>query len=82
MKLHQDKVYFALENFYQAEIEVFCNPGRLNEVEKFAEIENTIIRNSKQIMNQFSMTCKEALENRNCSKQICSILFRNFNRIL
>ncbi len=50
-----------LREFYQAEIEVFCNPGRLNEVEKFAEIENTVIRvqtNDEPI----SMTCKEALE--------------------
>ena len=50
-----------LREFYQAEIEVFCNPGRLNEVEKFAEIENTVIRvqtNAEPI----SMTCKEALE--------------------
>ncbi len=50
-----------LREFYQAEIEVFCNPGRLNEVEKFAEIENTVIRvqtNAEPV----SMTCKEALE--------------------
>ena len=33
-----------LREFYQAEIEVFCNPNRLNEVEKFTEIENTIIK--------------------------------------
>ena len=50
-----------LREFYQAEIEVFCNPGRLNEVEKFAEIENTVIR--VQIDTEpISMTCKEALE--------------------
>ena len=50
-----------LREFYQAEIEVFCNPGRLDEVEKFAEIENTIIRVQTDT-EPISMTCKEALE--------------------
>ena len=50
-----------LREFYQAEIEVFCNPGRLNEVEKFAEIENTVIRVQTDT-EPISMTCKEALE--------------------
>ena len=50
-----------LREFYQAEIEVFCNPGRLNEVEKFNEIENTIIRIQTDA-EPISMTCKEALE--------------------
>ena len=50
-----------LREFYQAEIEVFCNPGRLNEVEKFAEIENTVIRVQTDA-EPISMTCKEAIE--------------------
>jgi len=50
-----------LREFYQAEIEVFCNPRRLDEVEKFAEIENTIIRVQTDA-EAISMTCKEALE--------------------
>jgi glycyl-tRNA synthetase len=50
-----------LREFYQAEIEVFCNPGRLNEVEKFAEVENTVIRVQTDT-EPISMTCKEALE--------------------
>ena len=50
-----------LREFYQAEIEVFCNPGRLDEVEKFAEIENTVIRVQTDA-EPISMTCKEALE--------------------
>ena len=50
-----------LREFYQAEIEVFCNPGRLNEVEKFAEVENTIIRVQTD-SEPISMTCKEALD--------------------
>lgn len=50
-----------LREFYQAEIEVFCNPNKLNDLEKFAEVENTEIR----IMVDSgikSMTCKQALE--------------------
>lgn len=30
-----------LREFYQAEIEVFCNPNRLNEVQKFDEVRDT-----------------------------------------
>jgi len=50
-----------LREFYQAEIEVFCNPNKLNDLEKFSEVENTEIR----IMIDDgikSMTCKQALE--------------------
>ena len=50
-----------LREFYQAEIEVFCNPGRLNEVEKFSEIENTLIRVQTDA-DPIAMTCKEAVE--------------------
>ena len=50
-----------LREFYQAEIEVFCNPGKLNELEKFSEIENTTLR--IQISDDIQvMTCKEAVE--------------------
>ena len=50
-----------LREFYQAEIEVFCNPSKLNELEKFSEVENTEIR----IMiddDIKTMTCKQALD--------------------
>ncbi|TRZ80956.1 MAG: glycine--tRNA ligase [Nitrosopumilales archaeon] len=50
-----------LREFYQAEIEVFCNPGKLDDLSKFSEVENTIIR----IMiddSIKSMTCKEAVD--------------------
>src|SRR5574341_975903 len=50
-----------LREFYQAEIEIFCNPNKLNDLEKFSEIENTEIR----IMVDDSiktMTCKQALD--------------------
>jgi len=50
-----------LREFYQAEIEVFCNPKNLDELEKFKDIENTIIR--VQIDSEVKeMTCKEAVE--------------------
>ncbi len=50
-----------LREFYQAEIEVFCNPKNLNDVEKFTEVEHT------QIQVQIDdtpkkMTCQEAVE--------------------
>ena len=50
-----------LREFYQAEIEVFCNPNKLDNLEKFSEVENTEIR----IMvddNIKTMTCKQALD--------------------
>lgn len=33
-----------LREFYQAEIEVFCNPGRLDEVGSFSDVAGTILR--------------------------------------
>ena len=50
-----------LREFYQAEIEVFCNPTKLNESEKFSEIQDTVIRIQTDAEPK-SMTCKEALE--------------------
>ncbi len=50
-----------LREFYQAEIEVFCNPNKLDNLEKFSEVENTEIR----IMVEDdikTMTCKQALD--------------------
>jgi glycyl-tRNA synthetase len=50
-----------LREFYQAEIEVFCNPDKLDDLTKFSEVENTIIN----IMIDDSikkLTCKEAVE--------------------
>ncbi len=50
-----------LREFYQAEIEIFCNPNKLNNLEKFSEVENTEIR----IMVGDTIkviTCKEALD--------------------
>ena len=33
-----------LREFYQAEIEVFCNPSKLNDLSKFDEVKDTILR--------------------------------------
>jgi len=50
-----------LREFYQAEIEVFCNPNKLNYVENFVEIQDTIIQ--IQIEDELkSMTCKQAVD--------------------
>ena len=50
-----------LREFYQAEIEVFCNPSKLDEMDRFSEIENTVIRVQTD-GDPVSMTCKEAVE--------------------
>ncbi|MCV0400350.1 MAG: glycine--tRNA ligase [Nitrosarchaeum sp.] len=52
-----------LREFYQAEIEVFCNPSRLDVVEKFAEIQDTVIRVQTDSA-PVAMTCKEAVESK------------------
>ena len=50
-----------LREFYQAEIEVFCNPEKLNELERFSDVQNTEIQ--IQIDDKLQkMTCKEAVE--------------------
>ncbi|CUR50854.1 Glycine--tRNA ligase [Nitrosotalea devaniterrae] len=50
-----------LREFYQAEIEVFCNPNKLDDISKFSEVENTQIRIMVDETIK-SMTCKEALD--------------------
>jgi len=52
-----------LREFYQAEIEVFCNPTKLDEMDRFSEVENTIIRIQTET-DPVSMTCKEAVESK------------------
>ncbi|MEX2192434.1 MAG: glycine--tRNA ligase [Nitrosarchaeum sp.] len=52
-----------LREFYQAEIEVFCNPTKLDEIEKFSEIADTILRVQVDSKLQV-MTCKEAVESK------------------
>ena len=50
-----------LREFYQAEIEVFCNPNKLDVLDKFSEIENTTLRiqNEQEVV---TVTCKQAVE--------------------
>ncbi|MDE1770234.1 MAG: glycine--tRNA ligase [Thaumarchaeota archaeon] len=50
-----------LREFYQAEIEVFCNPNNLDDLSKFSEVENTQIRIMIDDTIK-SMTCKEAVD--------------------
>ena len=50
-----------LREFYQAEIEVFCNPKKLQEMKNFSEIENTVIQVQTD-SEPVTMTCKEAVE--------------------
>lgn len=50
-----------LREFYQAEIEVFCNPSKLDDVSKFSEVENTQIRIMVDDTIK-SMTCKEVVD--------------------
>ena len=50
-----------LREFYQAEIEVFCNPTKLSKMEKFSEIQDVTIRVQTDA-EPVSMTCKEAVE--------------------
>jgi glycyl-tRNA synthetase len=50
-----------LREFYQAEIEIFCNPNKLNDLQKFSEVENTEIRFMVD-GNTKKLTCNEALE--------------------
>lgn len=50
-----------LREFYQAEIEVFCNPNKLDDLSKFLEVENTTIRIMVDDTIK-SMTCREAVD--------------------
>jgi glycyl-tRNA synthetase len=49
-----------LREFYQAEIEIFCNPDRLDDLPKFEEVKNTMLRisNGSSIVE---VTAEEAI---------------------
>ena len=55
-----------LREFYQAEIEVFCNPAKLGEMDGFSEVEDTVIRvqtdGDDDDDHLIPMTCREAVE--------------------
>ena len=60
-----------LREFYQAEIEVFCNPARLNDLGKFLEIQNTKI--PIQVDDEIKiMTCKEAVDSKTIPNKFVS----------
>ncbi len=49
-----------LREFYQAEIEVFCNPRRLNDLPKFDQVKNTVLRIfDGKVIQEF--TCEQAV---------------------
>lgn len=50
-----------LREFYQAEIEVFCNPNNLDDLDRFSEVQDTAIR---LLINDNlkTMSCREAVE--------------------
>ena len=52
-----------LREFYQAEIEVFCNPNELDSLSKFDEIKDTVltINDGSEV---FKLTAKEAIEDK------------------
>ncbi len=50
-----------LREFYQAEIEIFCNPGRLDEMPRFDEVKDTILR-IHDGSNMSEVTAGQALE--------------------
>lgn len=52
-----------LREFYQAEIEVFCNPEKLDELAAFDEVANVQIRIYDGTTTR-EMTCKEAVESK------------------
>ncbi|MEM2785725.1 MAG: glycine--tRNA ligase [Candidatus Nitrosotenuis sp.] len=52
-----------LREFYQAEIEVFCNPAKLDDLDRFPEVQDTIIR--LWVNDELkSMSCKEAVDSK------------------
>ena len=55
-----------LREFYQAEIEVFCNPSKLDDLERFKDVEDTVLRiqidHSEPITT--AVTCRDAVESK------------------
>ncbi len=51
-----------LREFYQAEIEVFCNPRRLNDLPKFEQVKDIVLRIfDGKVIQEF--TCEQAVSN-------------------
>ena len=52
-----------LREFYQAEIEIFCNPAKLDDIGKLDEVSNTILRIQDDTETEpVSITCAQAAE--------------------
>ena len=52
-----------LREFYQAEIEIFCNPNNFNSFTKFSQVANTTIRLYVDNKTK-TMSCKEAVDSK------------------
>lgn len=71
-----------LREFYQAEIEVFCNPQKLDDLQKFEDVKDTILRiYDKQMME---ITASQALERKIIPNKLVayylSLLVNFFNK--
>ncbi|MRN41825.1 MAG: glycine--tRNA ligase [Nitrosopumilales archaeon] len=51
-----------LREFYQAEIEVFCNPNKLNDLPRFEEVKNTVLNISDESSTVNQVTAEEAIQ--------------------
>jgi glycyl-tRNA synthetase len=50
-----------LREFYQAEIEVFCNPNKLNDLSRFEEVKDIVLRISLDGLSVEATTAEESL---------------------
>src|SRR5437016_455806 len=51
-----------LREFYQAEIEVFCNPNKLNDLPRFEEVKNTALNISDESATVTQITAEDAIQ--------------------
>ncbi len=51
-----------LREFYQAEIEVFCNPNKLDDLPRFEEVKNTVLNISDESSTVNQVTAEEAIQ--------------------
>ncbi|MGC2685459.1 MAG: glycine--tRNA ligase, partial [Candidatus Nitrosopolaris sp.] len=51
-----------LREFYQAEIEVFCNPSKLNDLPRFEEVKNTVLNIYDESERVTQVKAEEALQ--------------------
>lgn len=53
-----------LREFYQAEVEIFCNPAKLDDISHFNEVSNTYLRISSDGVSIEEVTANESLKRR------------------